>query len=125
MSALVGGGFVKSLLLGSLSRRDRRFLGDGVRTADRFASYLYSGRLDVVMRRVLVRPAEGAVTEIMVHPGVPAESLGIDLGNPEVERYLASQDRQREMDACIQARQWTSGWKLTTFGNLGRESAPA
>lgn len=120
-SVLAGGGAAKALLLGSLSRRDRRYLGDGVRSADRFASYLYTGRLDVVMPAVLARPPLTGITEIMVHPGVPAESRGIDLGNPEVERYLASQDRQREMDACIAARQWTSGWRLTTFGDLGRE----
>ena len=120
-------GLAKSLLLGRLTARDRRRLGEGARSADRFASYLFSGRLDVVMRRILERPPATGVTEIMVHPGVPEESRGIDLGNPDVERYLTSQDRVRELEACIEARQWTqrpSGWVLTTFGELGRRPGP-
>ena len=121
---IVGPGLAKSLILGALTRLDRLRLGDGVRSADRFASYLYSGRLDLVMHTLLTRqPPPAGVTEIMVHPGIPEESRGIDLGNPDVERYLASADRRQEMDACIEARQWTSGWRLTTFGELGREPA--
>jgi len=121
-----GSGMAKSLLLGSLTRRDRRRLGGGVRSADHFASYLYSGRLDLVMRNLLVdnAPLKG-VTEIMVHPGIPEESRGIDIGNRDVEHYLVSPDRKREMEACIEGRKWTSGWRLTTFGELGREPITA
>jgi len=121
---IAGPGVAKSLILGALTRRDRRHLGDGVRSTEHFASYLYSGRLDCVMSSLLREsaPPEG-VTEVMVHPGVPEESLGIDLGNRDVERYLGSRDRQRELDACIEARQWTSGWRPTTFGQLAREPA--
>jgi len=123
---LAGPGMAKSLLLGSLTRRDRRHLGGGVRSADHFASYLYSGRLDLVMRNLLVdrAPLKG-ITEIMVHPGIPEESRGIDIGNRDVEHYLVSPDRKREMEACIEGRKWTSGWRLTTFGELGREPITA
>src|SRR5262249_1837367 len=121
---IAGPGLAKSLILGALTHRDRPRLGDGIRSADRFARYRYSGRLDLVLHALLSRqPPPAGVTEIMVHPGIPEESRGIDLGNPDVERYLASADRRREMEACIEARHWTSGWRLTTFGELGREPA--
>lgn len=136
--SVLGPGLAKSLILGAMTRRNRRLLGGGVRSADHFASYLYSGRLDAVMRGVLTNgsaaalgatsAADGAhpgITEIMVHPGVPEESRGIDLGNRDVEHYLVSPDRESEMEACIEARQWTSGWRLATFGELGREHASA
>ena len=146
---LTRGGFAKSWLLSALSRRARRCLGgDGesrVRSADHFASYLYSGRLDLVLRGILERPPLPGVTEIMVHPGIPEESLGVALGNRELERYVASEDRRKELDACIEARRWLTGdaigemrskvpgeadreaneggvgWKLTTFRSLAKE----
>jgi hypothetical protein len=100
--------------------------GGGVRSADYFASYLYSGRLDLVLRSILDRPPKEGVTEIMVHPGIPEESRGLVLGNHELERYLASEDRRKELEACIEARRWLSGdsggWRLTTFGGLAREA---
>ena len=146
---LTRGGFARSWLLSTLSRRARRCLVEGgesrVRSADHFASYLYSGRLDLVLKGILERPPQPGVTEIMVHPGIPEESLGLELGNRELERYLALEDRRKELDACIEARRWMTGdaigamrskvpgeadreandggvgWKLTTFGSLAKE----
>ena len=145
---LTGGGFAKSWLLSALSRRARKCLdGAGksrVRSADHFASYRYSGRLDLVLRQLLDEPPQSGVTEIMVHPGIPEESRGLVLGNPELERYLALEDRRKELDACIEARRWMTdvamdaarstvpgeagrdaggpgiGWRLTTFGSLAK-----
>ena len=118
---LLRGGFAKSWLLSGLTRRDRTGLGGGIRSADHFASFLYSGRLDLLMRRVMREPPADGITEIMVHPGLPEESRGLALGNPALERYLASEDRRREMNACIAAREWTSGWRLTHFRQLACE----
>jgi len=142
---LIRSGLVKSWLLSALSRRGRKNLGGGrgggIRSADHFASYLYSGRLDLVLKRILDRPARAGITEIMVHPGIPEESRGLLLGNRELERYLALEDRRKELDACIEARLWMTGavrraeageagrgtngggidWKLTTFRSLAEE----
>ncbi len=113
-----GGGFAKWALLSLLSGRDRKHLRDGVASADRIASYLYTGRIELVQKSLLEgKPIEG-VTEMMVHPGIPEESLGIDLGNSELERYLVSEDRRREMDACISVRGHTGGWTLANFREL-------
>jgi len=120
---LLSGGLVKSWLLSGLSKRNRRRLGGGIRSGEHFASYLYSGRLDLLLRNLLKRPQAG-VTEIMVHPGVPEESQGLALGNRGLERYVASADRRRELEACIEARGWTSGWRLTNFRRLADELAP-
>jgi predicted glycoside hydrolase/deacetylase ChbG (UPF0249 family) len=136
-----GGGFAKSWLLSALSRRARGILrrdgGGQVRSADHFASYVYSGRLDLVLERILAGPPRPGVTEIMVHPGNPGESREIVLGNRELERYVALDDRRKELDACIAARRWltedTRGpaqrsaghparWRLTSFRDLANES---
>src|SRR5262249_12590402 len=104
---LLHGGVVKWWLLSALSNRDRRRVGGRTVSTEHFASYLYTGRLDVVLRRILdCRPPAGA-TEVMVHPGIPEESAGVELRNREFERYLASEDRRRELDACIAARDRT------------------
>jgi len=121
---LLNGGFVKLWLLSGLSKRNRGRSGGRTLNTDHFASYLYSGRLDLVLRRILDRPPLAGVTEIMVHPGIPEESLGVDLGNREFERYLASDDRRLELDACIAARAYTRAWTLTTFARLAND-APA
>jgi predicted glycoside hydrolase/deacetylase ChbG (UPF0249 family) len=118
---VVNGGAVKSWLLGSLTKRARRHLGSDVAATDHFASYLYSGRPDLFLRRFFEHPPERGVTEIMVHPGIPDESRDLDLGNRELERYLASPERKTELDACVAARAWTAGFGLTTFAMLARE----
>jgi predicted glycoside hydrolase/deacetylase ChbG (UPF0249 family) len=123
-SLVAGGGFPKWWLLDVLSRRARRGAGSGLRSADQVASYLYSGRLDLLLRGLLSTAAPPGVTEVMVHPGVPEESRGLALGNAELERYVASEDRRRELNACIEARRWANAWTLTNFGRLARE-APA
>jgi len=121
---LLRGGLAKSALLSSLSRRDRRLLPREVRSADGFASYLYSGRLDLVLKGLLAAPPPDGVTEVMVHPGIPEQSVDLKLGNRDLERYLASEDRRREMEACVAARRWTDGWRLVTFAQLARERTP-
>ena len=115
------GGFLKWWLIGTLSRRARSSSGD-LRSAEQVASYLYSGRLDLLLRQLLHADALPGVTEVMVHPGVPEESRSLSLGNAELERYVASEDRRREMHACIEARQWTGAWTLTNFRRLARET---
>jgi predicted glycoside hydrolase/deacetylase ChbG (UPF0249 family) len=111
------GGFAKSWLLSTFSRRDRSRLDVGVFSVDHVASYLYSGRMDLMIRCMLGRPREG-VTEMMVHPGFPEQSRGIDLGNRELERYVMSEDRARELNACIEARALLGRSELTTFARL-------
>ena len=115
---LLSGGFVKLWLLSSLSKRNRARIGGGTLSAEYFASYLYSGRLDLLLPRILKRPPLAGVTEVMVHPGIPEESRGVELGNRELERYVASVDRRRELEACIEARGWTRLWTLTNFTRL-------
>jgi predicted glycoside hydrolase/deacetylase ChbG (UPF0249 family) len=115
-----GGGWAKSCLLSGLAARDRSRLGAGIMSAESVASYLYTGRLDLLLPALLERPRAGTL-EIMVHPGVPEESRDLQLGNPALERYLASEDRRRELEACIAARGRTGGWRLATFAQLARE----
>ena len=52
-SLLARGGFLKWWLIGTLSRRARRASGGDVRGAEQVASYLYSGRLDLLLRDLL------------------------------------------------------------------------
>jgi hypothetical protein len=120
---VLGGGIVKSCLLSRLAAIDRRRLGGGILYAENVASYLYTGRLDLLMPALLKAPPPDGALEIMVHPGVPEESRNLSLGNSELERYLASDDRRAELEACIAARGSTGGWRLTTFGRLARERA--
>ena len=119
------GGFAKSWLLSGLSRRNRKFLGEGVASADRCASYLYSGRLDLLLKNLLASPPSEGVMEIMVHPGIPEESEGLSVGNRGLERYVASADRRRELAACIAARSSLGGWRLKSFAQIARELAQA
>jgi hypothetical protein len=58
------------------------------------------------------------VTEMMVHPGIPEESQGVNLGNRELEGYLVSEDRRKELNACIEARNWLGACELTNFSRL-------
>jgi predicted glycoside hydrolase/deacetylase ChbG (UPF0249 family) len=115
------GGMAKSWLLGALTSRARKQFNATVTTANHFASYLYSGRPELFLKRMLLRPPEPGVTELMVHPGLPDESRELALGNREVERYLGSPDRKRELDLCIEARAWAGAFRLTTFAKLAQE----
>lgn len=117
--ALVGGGnFVKSSLLSALSERNRGLLTNGVRSADYFASYLYSGRPELFLSRLLDGSPWSGITEVMVHPGLPEESAGVALGNAELERYLVSEQRRTELRACLDASGRLGAWKPTTFRKL-------
>ncbi|HXT01137.1 MAG TPA: ChbG/HpnK family deacetylase [Elusimicrobiota bacterium] len=117
----LGGGSTKSWLLSRLADLDRPRLPGGIRYAEHVASYLYTGRLDLLLPALLKSAPPDDTLEIMVHPGVPEESRNADLGNPELERYLSSEDRRRELEACVAARGRTDGWRLATFGQLARE----
>ena len=118
---MASGGFVKWGLLTALSVRNRRLLQSGVRGIDSVASYLYTGRLDLVLKTLLTAAPSSGPVEVMVHPGLPEESRGASLGNAESERYLADADRRCELEACIAAREWTAGWTLTTFRGLAAQ----
>lgn len=115
------GGFVKSWLLSALSARDRRHIVDGVRSTESVASYLYTGRLDLLLKNLMTAPPLPGAVEIMVHPGMPEESRNVVLGNSELERYVASEERRRELETCIEARAWTAGWTLTNFRRLAEQ----
>jgi len=112
------GGLIKCILLQELTRRNRHATRK-IRASDNFASYLLSGRLDLVLSSILLDPPRG-VTEIMVHPGVPEESRSVDVGNPGLQHYLGLEDRRRELSACIRARELASGLNLCSFGALAK-----
>jgi chitin disaccharide deacetylase len=112
------GGFAKSWLLSALSRRARRRLGKGVGSADHVASYFGSGHMHLIKQSVLAEAPAAGITEIMVHPGIPKESTDVDIGNREINRYLQSDDRRRELDFCIAARGWVDAARLTNFRRL-------
>jgi len=116
--AILRGGLLKFILLQGLTNlnRDKR---RQIRFCNNFASYIFTGRLDLIMEQVLARAPEG-VTEIMVHPGVPAESLDVSLGNPGLEHYLTLEDRQRELNACIEARSQAKQLDFCSFRTLAQ-----
>jgi len=114
----LSGGAVKSWLLSILSTRNRAHLTGNVSCADYVASYLYTGRADRIISRLLAMPAYPGVTEVMVHPGIPEENGALALGNRELERYLMSNDRRVELNACIAARSVAGSWRLTNYRQL-------
>ncbi len=122
-AVLARGGFAKYSLVSSLSMRNRRRLPSDLRSPDSVVSYLYSGQIDRVLEDVLSQGPRPGITEIMVHPGIPEESTGVDVGNAEIEGYLVSEDRRKEMNACIEARAWTRGWALTNYTRIARMRA--
>jgi len=114
---LASGGFAKSVLLSRFAARGRAGLDADLTSSDHVMSYLYTGRIDVVLAAVLTR-AEAGITEVMVHPGVPDANGDLDLGGREMERYLLSRDRWLELDACIAARGQPTAWCLTNYRKL-------
>jgi len=120
---VLSGGPVKSWLLSRLTRQARAHLVPPVRSADFVASYLYTGRMDLIMARLLAGTPRAGITEVMVHPGIPEESSGIDLGNREIGRYMMDTDRRRELNACIAFRSAREHMQLTTFAQLAADGA--
>jgi chitin disaccharide deacetylase len=116
------GGFTKYALLSRLAERARTQLGAGLSSADHVVSYLYTGRMDVVLPDLLKREPTG-ITEVMLHPGVPEENGALDLGNPAMERYLMSRHRRLELDASIAARTQKTAWRLTNYRTLAGQLA--
>jgi predicted glycoside hydrolase/deacetylase ChbG (UPF0249 family) len=116
--AILSGGLLKFILLQGLT-----YLNKGkrqqVRYCNNFASYIFTGRLDLILKQVLAKSPEG-VTEIMVHPGIPEESLDVNLGNPGLEHYLALEDRRRELNACIEASSLAQQLELCSFRALAQ-----
>jgi hypothetical protein len=78
--------------------------------------------MDVVLRDLLVQQPAG-ITEVMLHPGLPTHNGALDLGNPAMERYLMSRNRELELDASIAARSQHTAWRLTNFGELASQAA--
>ena len=118
IAVLTSAGFIKSGLLSALSARARGHIPGGVTSPDRVASYLHTGRLDLVLPELLRSNAPDGVTEVMVHPGIPDANKDLALGNRELESYLMSDDRRAELDACIAARGATGAWQLTNYRQL-------
>jgi len=115
----LNGGILKFALLKGLTRLNARHQQQ-VRSCDNFASYLFTGRLDLVLKQILARAPAG-ITEIMVHPGIPEESRNVNLGNPGLEHYLTSRDRRRELDACIEARPLSHGLQICSYRALAQQ----
>ncbi len=115
---ILRGGLLKFVLLQGLTHliKDKR---QQVRSCNNFASYLFAGRLDLVLKQILARAPAG-VTEIMVHPGIPEESHDVDLGNPGLEHYLTLEDRRRELNACVEARSLGQNFELCSFRTLAQ-----
>ena len=118
-SAVLRGGLVKFALLQGLTGFNRRASQNSknLRFCDNFASYIFTGRLDLIFRNLLQTMPEG-ITEIMVHPGIPEHSRDVYLGNPGLEQYLKRQDRRLELEACLGAHQFVGGLNLCTFRSL-------
>jgi predicted glycoside hydrolase/deacetylase ChbG (UPF0249 family) len=114
--AVLRGGLIKFALLQGLTRLNRRRHKNLV-SCDNFASYVFTGRLDLVLKDILQKTPDG-VTEIMVHPGIPEESEDIYLANPGLEQYLKLEDRRLELNACLQARQFVEGLNLCNYKSL-------
>lgn len=116
------GGVIKWALLSDLAKRARSRL-DGIRSADHFGSFMFTGRTATFLPRLLASPVYPGVTEVMVHPALPEEDGELQLGNWELQRYVKSPDRRAELDACLNARGNTGAWRLTTFGELATRGA--
>ena len=116
--AILNGGILKFMLLQGLTQlsKDKQ---PQVKSCNNFASYIFTGRLDLILKQILVKAPEG-VTEIMVHPGIPEESHDVHLGNPGLEHYLTLEDRRRELNACIEARSIAQQLDLCSFRTLAQ-----
>ena len=119
---MMNGGGAKTALLSSLSRGHRTRTPPEAH-ARYVASYLYTGRLELLLANLASSPPKDGVTEIMVHPGVPESSRHVRLGNPGLERYLRDGGRRRELEACIRARDMVDRTLLSSFGEISRASA--
>ena len=116
--AVLHGGILKFILLQGLTQlnKDKH---QQVRYCDNFASYIFTGRLDLILKQILAKAPEGT-TEVMVHPGIPEESLDVNLGNTGLEHYLTLEDRRRELNACIEARSIAQQLDLCSFQTLAQ-----
>ena len=115
---ILHGGLLKFMLLQGLTRLNKN-KQQQVSCCENFASYIFTGRLDLILKQILVKAPEG-VTEIMVHPGIPEESHDVHLGNPGLEHYLTLEDRRRELNACIEARSNLQNLELYSFKTLAQ-----
>lgn len=120
LRVVANGGIIKSAVLGTFTHRARRMLPDALRSPDYVASFLYTGRADAMLPALLASAPVPGITEAMVHPAVLDAEAPVDLGNRELERYVTSRDRVRELEACIAARAQPTRWTLTTYRELAR-----
>jgi predicted glycoside hydrolase/deacetylase ChbG (UPF0249 family) len=116
-AAVANGGIVKSAILSSLAARARTLLHGDLATPDRVVSYMFTGRADLMLPGLLAHD-DGGVTEVMLHPGVPARNGTLGAEYRGIANYLMSPDRERELDACIAARAQPTTWTLATFAQL-------
>lgn len=119
---LRNGGGAKTALLSGLSRGHRKRTRE-VSHARYVASYLYTGRLELLLPTLIAQAPTDGITEIMVHPGVPESSQDVALGNRGLEHYLRDEGRRRELEACIRARDTIDRTLLASFGQLAQATA--
>jgi len=115
---ILKGGILKFMLLQGLTQLNKDKFRQ-VRFCNNFASYIFTGRLDLILTKILEREPEG-ITEIMVHPGIPEESMNVNLGNPGLEHYLTLEDRRRELNACIEARSLKKQFDFCSYRALAQ-----
>jgi predicted glycoside hydrolase/deacetylase ChbG (UPF0249 family) len=123
IALVTNGGVLKSSLLSALTSRNRARTPVETTSPDYVASYLYTGRMDFLLPKLLRSSPQPGITEVMVHPGIPEENGPLSLGNANLEGYLMSPDRQAEMNACIEARAVTTEWHLTNYRQLAARGA--
>jgi chitin disaccharide deacetylase len=141
--AVVARNFAKKLLLSSYAHRNRAQLSQSVparsvRTADWIVGILHSGAMTSDTLEAALTRASTGITEIVVHPGLPAgepgpcaSELSAAQGpcDPMDVRFLSSSGRRLELEALtspsvagIAARR---GINLTSFGQLAAETPRA
>jgi predicted glycoside hydrolase/deacetylase ChbG (UPF0249 family) len=115
-TTVFNGGILKFMLLQSLTHLNKNNRQQ-VMFCNHFASYVFTGRLDLILKQVLDMAPDG-VTEVMVHPGIPEESRDANLGNPGLENYLTSENRRQELEACVEAKSLVDQLDLCSFRTL-------
>ena len=116
MSTL-NGGLIKFALLRRLTNMARA-RWENLRDINvQYASMLYTGHMDVLLRRIWEKPPAG-ITELAVHPGLPGKGTYKGIGNTALARYLQSENRLRELNGCLQLARKSTIAKLSTFAEL-------
>lgn len=114
--AALDGGWLKVGLLTHLSRRARRVSTLEGPQDVMYATLLRTGRMHEVMPSIWKDPPSG-VTEIAVHPGLP-DVQSSATGNAELSRYLTTDERRLETEACERLHAARTPARLATFGEV-------